>query len=197
MPATPPAAPTRKRLKELQAAGHSLRKTAELLQDEGFPPPPGWKKWHHSAVKATLEREAKRAAAQPAAPPALTLEVTGPYTPADRRLWHFLLHQVWAELGEQADHRLPLTRVMPALPDEPDPDKLWEAVKRLTASRITWTAELGQRRLAVAVPLLSAALSANALAFHFSPYLVKLLLDDTQYARLQALLEGKQDEPAP
>ena len=52
-----------------------------------------------------------------------------------------------------------------------------------------------QARSALPLRLRSARISENTLSFHFSPLLVKLLLNHQQYTRLQALLEGKRNKP--
>lgn len=196
MPTRKPSPSTLKRLTELRAAGQSLRKTAETLHEEGFPPPSTWKKWHHSAVRWCLDQEAGPPPAKPPAPgpPTLTVKVHGPYTPTDRLLWDFLLHAVWSKLDEETDHTLSLERGLDALravKGRPDREHLWEALDRLAASRVKLEGTLDRHQLTITTPLLAAVLTENTVWFHFPPPLVKLVKNPQQYTRLQALLEGK------
>jgi len=39
--------------------------------------------------------------------PVIIVSVEGPYTERDRKLWAFLLHAVWDELGEVNVHEIP------------------------------------------------------------------------------------------
>jgi hypothetical protein len=39
--------------------------------------------------------------------PVIIVSVEGPYTERDRKLWAFLLHAVWDELGEVNIHKIP------------------------------------------------------------------------------------------
>ena len=203
MPAKEPAPSTVKRLTELRAAGQSLRKTAETLHEEGFPPPRGWKKWHHSAVRWCLDQEAGPPTAKPTAsawpsPPAagpatLTVKVHGPYTRTDSLLWDFLLHTVWSTLDKEADHTLPLERGLDALravKGRPDREHLWEALDRLAASRVKLEGTLDRHQLTITTSLLAAVLTEDTVSFHFPPPLVKLVKNPQHYTRLHALLIG-------
>lgn len=62
------------RIRDLEAAGLSLREIADQLQADGFPPPRKGARWSHIAVKRILERAGK--ALRQAAP--TTLSVSGP-----------------------------------------------------------------------------------------------------------------------
>ena len=61
--------PTFRRVRELRAQGHSLRKIAAFLQAEGVPPPGRRRTWTHTAVRWCLSQPA----AAPAAPDAQAL----------------------------------------------------------------------------------------------------------------------------
>ena len=181
------------RVQELQAEGHSLRKIAEILDGENLLPPGNRTKWHHAAVRWCLEEIQRRN------PPFLKIEVHGPYTAADRRLWGFLLHRAWPELEKKTAHKLPLPTVLDALragKGRVERKQLWEALLRLTATYVAWDGKLGQRHRSVCVSLLSATLTEDTLSFHFSPDLLQLLTNHEQYARLQTVLEGRRDKPA-
>ena len=62
------------RIRDLEAAGQSLREIADQLQADGFPPPRKGSRWSHIAVKRILERAGK---AHPQTAPT-TLSVSGP-----------------------------------------------------------------------------------------------------------------------
>ena len=142
---------------------------------------------------------AAASAPEPGGPPALHIAVDGSCTPADRRLWFSLVRVARPELGQKPSHELPrahaLTLLSPGASD-PGPADLWGAMKRLRASGITWEARFDGRPLLITTPLISGVLTTAALTFHFSPELVTLLLDDTQFARLRALL-GREHDPPP
>ena len=188
---------TLKRIQELRKEGHSLRKMADMLQSEGFPPPGRAKKWNHMGVQwclSQLDRQVTTTPAEPPTPPTLKVYVHGPYTTTDRRLWDFLLHTVWAELDKPVDHTLPLERALDAIravKGRPNREHLSEALDRLAGTRVKLEGKIDRHQLTVMTPLLAAALTEDTLSFHFPPPLVKLVKNPQQYARLQALLEGK------
>ena len=190
------------RIQKLRERGQSLRRMAEVLESEGFPPPGRAKKWNHMGVQwciAQLDRPAKAEQPPAEAPqPSLKIEVYGPYTRTDRRLWTFLLKSAERELGERPIHTLPLPVVLAALKTadaSPTRRHLWEAVQRLTASRITWDGKVAPRHSSVSTPLLSAHLNReeDVLLFHFCPFLVQLLRNSKESARLQLLIESKKE----
>lgn len=132
-------------------------------------------------------------------PPSLNVTVDGPCTPPDRRLWFSLVRVARPELGQRPSHELPRAHALALLatgPPAPGPADLWEAMKRLRASGITWEAWFEGRPLLITTPLISGVLRTTVLTFHFSPELVTLLLDGTQFARLRALL-GREHDPPP
>ena len=43
--------------------------------------------------------------------PIIIVSVEGPYTEQDRKLWTFLLHAVWDELGEKVIHEIPIREI--------------------------------------------------------------------------------------
>ena len=143
---------------------------------------------------------AAASAPEPGGPPALHIAVDGPCTPADRRLWFSLVRVARPELGQKPSHELPRAHALTLLStgtSDPGPADLWGALKRLRTSGITWEARFDGLPLLITTPLLSGVLTATALTFHFSPELVTLLLDDTQFARLRELLGREHDPPPP
>ena len=61
--------PTFARIEELNAAGNSFRRIAEILEFEGFPPIGRRKEWNHHAVSWCLNERGVRSAKTPASPP--------------------------------------------------------------------------------------------------------------------------------
>src|SRR6266568_4646519 len=43
--------------------------------------------------------------------PVIIVSVEGPYTEQDRKLWTFLLHAVWDELGERSSMKYPFEKL--------------------------------------------------------------------------------------
>ena len=205
MPTEKNVAATIKRAGELRAAHLPLRKIAELLEKEGYPPAGNRSKWHHAGVRWCLDRLPDQQPPPPATPPpppeeagkpSLKIEVHGPYTRTDRLLWAFLLESAEPELGQQDIHTLPLPVVLAALKTanaSPTRRHLWEALQRLTASRISWDGKVAPRHSSVSTPLLSAHLNRedDVLLFHFCPFLLQLLRNNKENARLQLLLDSK------
>ena len=175
---------------ELRDKGLPLRRIAEILEAEGYPPAGNRSKWHHAGVRWCLDRLDREKAS---APPTLTVTVHGPYTRTDSLLWDFLLHTVWSKLDTETDHTLPLERGLDALravKGRPDREHLWDALDRLAASRVKLEGTLDRHQLTITTPLLAAVLTEDTVSFHFPPPLVKLVKNPQQYTRLQALLGG-------
>ena len=106
------------------------------------------------------------------------------------------MNQAGDELAENKVHTIPLPVVYEALKvgeGSPTRRHLCEALQRLTATRIFWDGKLPPLRNSTSVTLLTGQVvdEEKVLAFHFSPFLVKLLRNRQQKARLQLLLESK------
>ena len=188
MPAEDQFAATLTRIKTLMADGQSLRKTADLLQAEGVPlPTPRWKKWHHSAVRWCLDQEK-------GPPSAVEIDVHGPYTAADRRLWGVLLHLAGPELDKAGGHKLSVASVLDTA--GLDREQLGAALDRLTQTRMTWVAQPAPGLTVRAALLASSTLSGDILSLHFAPPLLKLLQNAKQHARIHAALEEKAGQAA-
>ena len=213
--------PTLHRVHELRAEGKSLRKMVDILQSEGVPLPPGrYKKWNHMGVQACLrELEALAPTPSPPAPPSITppvdpppapsppepaphpppparldVKIPGPWMETDSRLWEFLIHKVWDELPTKTAHTLPLEEALEGLRLLPRPaarEQLEEALKRLGLSCVQLEGQQNDRLLFVSTPLLSSALTEEALSFQFPTALIKLVKNPQQYIRLTELLRAK------
>ena len=69
------------------------------------------------------------------------VKVDGPYTERDRKLWVFLLHTVFDELGEKPIHSLPIREVnaiFRELGGEHDTKWIWDSAKRLAKTTVEW-----------------------------------------------------------
>ena len=121
------------------------------------------------------------------------VNVEGPYTERDRKLWVFLLHAVFDELGKQPLHTLSvreINAVFRELGGEHGTSWLWESAKRLAKTTIEWEYTLGDDRVQGVASLFSAevhkAARANgALRFGFPPLLIPILKEPTRFARLR------------
>ena len=110
---------------------------------------------------------------EPAPPPPpptrLDVNIQGPWIATDSRLWEFLIHKVWEELTTKTAHTIPLEEALlaPALPSPAGREQLEAALKRLGLSCVQLEGQQNDRLLFVSTPLLSAALTEDALSFQF------------------------------
>ena len=117
-----------------------------------------------------------------------TIDIHGPYTVEDRRLWELLLRLPGPDLDPTEIHQLPVSTVLDTL--GLDQDQLTPALDRLTCTRMKWVS-VRPPGLTVLVPLLaSVTQSGNTLSFYFAPHLMKLLKNGKEFARLQIALEA-------
>ena len=122
------------------------------------------------------------------------MKIPGPWIQSDSLLWEFLIHQVWDDLTEKTDHTIPLKEAVKGLrltPRRRDREHLWEALERLAASRVKLEGQLNNELLSISTPLLSAALTEEALSFQFPTALIKLVRNPQQYIRLKELFAVK------
>lgn len=121
------------------------------------------------------------------------VSVEGPYTERDRKLWVFLLHAVFEELGKQPLHTLSvreINAVFRELGGEHGTSWLWESAKRLAKTTIEWEYNLGDERVQGVASLFSAEVHKSAraqgnLRFGFPPLLIPILKEPTRFARLR------------
>ena len=119
--------------------------------------------------------------------------VDGPYTERDRKLWVFLLHAVFDELGEQPLHELSvrdINSVFRKLGGDHGTAWLWESAKRLAKTTVEWEYTLGDDRVNGVASLFSAevhksARSKGKLRFGFPPLLIPILKEPARFARLR------------
>jgi len=125
--------------------------------------------------------------------PVIIVKVQGPYTERDRKLWTFLLHAVWDELGVKPVHELPVSRINQIFRDlggEHDAHWIWESAQRLTRTIVEWERIEGDDRYQGLAALFQAEVSQNIrlrgrLRFAFPPLLIPILKEPRRFARLR------------
>jgi hypothetical protein len=125
--------------------------------------------------------------------PVIIVSVEGPYTEHDRKLWTFLLHAVWDELGEKVIHEIPIreiTRVFRDLGGRHHTDWIWESAERLADTKVRWIRTEGDKRYRGVGHLFGAETEEEVkekgtLRFYFPPLLVPILKDPRRFARLR------------
>lgn len=123
----------------------------------------------------------------------IIVNVEGPYTERDRKLWVFLLHAVFEELGKQPLHSLSvreINAVFRQLGGDHGTKWLWDSAKRLAKTTIEWEYTLGDDRVQGVASLFSAevhksARSTGKLRFGFPPLLIPILKEPSRFARLR------------
>jgi hypothetical protein len=125
--------------------------------------------------------------------PIIIVSVEGPYTEQDRKLWTFLLHAVWDELGEKPIHAVPIreiNKMFREIHGRHHTDWIWESAKRLSKTTVEWRTAEGDKRYKGISALFGAKTEeedqeAGVLQFHFPPLLVPILKDPRRFARLR------------
>lgn len=124
------------------------------------------------------------------------VDVKGPYTERDRKLWVFLLHAVFDELGHKAMHEISVAdvnAVFRELGGRHETRWLWDSVRRLARTVVEWET-LGDDRMEIeewgVATLLYANLTKNArstgrLKFGFPPNLIPIIQHPRRFARLR------------
>jgi hypothetical protein len=125
--------------------------------------------------------------------PVIIVKVEGPYTERDRKLWTFLLHAVWDELGEKPIHELPISKVNQVfrqLGGEHDSKWIWECSKRLARTVVEWEHTEGDTRYNGVSALFGAIVTKEArasgnLRFNFPALLIPIIKEPGRFARLR------------
>lgn len=121
------------------------------------------------------------------------LKVEGPYTERDRKLWVFLLHAVFDELGEKAMHSLSIrdiNAVFRSLGGRHETDWLWESAKRLSRTVIEFETTMNDERFLGVTALFGANVPrkgkrGSELHFYFPPNLIPIIKQPMRFARLR------------
>jgi Initiator Rep protein, WH2/Initiator Replication protein, WH1 len=125
--------------------------------------------------------------------PVVIVSITGPYTERDRKLWAFLLHAVWDELGVKTIHELLVSnvnQVFRELGGDHNSNWIWESASRLTRTIVEWRRTEGDKRYKGISSLFGAEVSDEAkeegiLRFHFPPLLIPIIKEPRRFARLR------------
>lgn len=125
------------------------------------------------------------------------VSVEGSYTERDRKLWVFLLHAVFEELGDTPMHSLSvreINNVFREVSGQHDSKWIWESAKRLAKTLAEWKTvggmgddrfeELGMGTLLFA-NLTKRHRSAGTLHFGFPPNLIPIIKEPMRFARLR------------
>ena len=124
------------------------------------------------------------------------VDVKGPYTERDRKLWVFLLHAVFDELGHKPMHEISVSDVNAVFREvggDHGTKWLWDSVRRLAQTVVEWET-LGDDRMEVeewgVATLLFANLAKNSrnmglLKFGFPPNLIPIIRNPRRFARLR------------
>jgi hypothetical protein len=123
----------------------------------------------------------------------IMVKVDGPYTERDRKLWTFLLHAIWDELGEKPIHELSVAEVNKVFRDlggDHSTEWIWESAKRLARTVVEWEYSLGDERLQgvsaiFGAVVTKAARSTGRIKFHFPPLLIPIIKQPQRFARLR------------
>lgn len=126
--------------------------------------------------------------------PVIIVKVEGPYTERDRKLWTFLLHAVWDELGEKRIHEISVTninQIFRVLGGDHSANWIWESAKRLVDTKVVFECEEEDERYQGIASLLSAAAvgkkarETGFLRFEFPSMLIPVLKEPGRFARLR------------
>ena len=121
------------------------------------------------------------------------VNVDGPYTARDRKLWTFLLHAVFDELEEKTMHEISVHKInsiFRELGGEHDYKWIWESAKRLAKTTVEWEYTLGDERVQGVSSIFGAVLTkaqrqTGRLHFHFPPLLIPIIKHPMRFARLR------------
>ena len=125
--------------------------------------------------------------------PVVIVGVTGPYTERDRKLWAFLLHAVWDELGVKPIHEIPVSKINQVFRDvggQHDSAWIWDCAERLTETIVRWLRTEGDTRYKGISSLFGAEVSDEAkkegiLRFAFPALLIPIIKEPRRFARLR------------
>jgi hypothetical protein len=125
--------------------------------------------------------------------PGIIVKIEGPYIERDRKLWTFLLHAVWDELGEKPIHELPVIKVNQVFREcggDHNTRWIWESAGRLTRTIVEWERTEGDERYEGVASLFQAEVSklsrsTGMLRFAFPALLIPILKDPGRFARLR------------
>ena len=119
--------------------------------------------------------------------------VQGPYTERDRKLWTFLLHVAFDELGKQGGHAVEIkdiNSVFRRLGGEHSTAWIWESAKRLSQTIVEFEVTYGDERFDTVTSIFSASVPrkgrrGSTLHFWFPEPLIPIIREPLRFARLR------------
>ena len=119
--------------------------------------------------------------------------VQGPYTARDRKLWTFLLHVAFDELGKQGGHSVPIkdiNAVFRALGGEHSTEWIWNSAKRLSQTIVEFEVTYGDERFDGITSIFAAVVPrkgrrGSELHFWFPEPLIPIIKEPLRFARLR------------
>lgn len=121
------------------------------------------------------------------------LKVEGPYTERDRKLWVFLLHAVFDELGDKPMHSLSvrdINAVFRQMGGDHSTNWLWESAKRLSRTVIEFETTMNDERFLGVTALFGANVPSKSkrgseIHFYFPPNLIPIIKNPLRFTRLR------------
>lgn len=119
--------------------------------------------------------------------------VQGPYTARDRKLWTFLLHVAFDELGKKGGHEVEIkdiNSVFRALGGEHSTEWIWNSAKRLAQTTVEFEVTYGDERCDAVTSIFAAAVPrkgrrGSTLHFWFPEPLIPIIKEPLRFARLR------------
>ena len=119
--------------------------------------------------------------------------VQGPYTARDRKLWTFLLHAAFDELGKKGGHSIPIkdiNGVFRSLGGEHSTDWIWNSAKRLARTTVEFEVTYGDERFDTVTSIFAASVPrkgkrGSELHFFFPEPLIPIIKEPLRFARLR------------
>ena len=120
-------------------------------------------------------------------------KVEGPYRAKDRKLWAFLLHTAFDELGDKAIHSVKVrdvNEIFRKMGGRHESNWIWESAKRLAKTTVEFETTMGDERFLGVASLFGANVPAKAnrgseLHFFFPPNLIPIIKEPMRFARLR------------
>ena len=119
--------------------------------------------------------------------------VQGPYTARDRKLWTFLLHAAFDELGKKGGHSIPIkdiNGVFRSLGGEHSTEWIWNSAKRLAQTTVEFEVTYGDERYDTVTSIFTASVPrkgkrGSELHFWFPEPLIPIIKEPLRFARLR------------
>ena len=125
--------------------------------------------------------------------PIVITNVQGPYTAKDRKLWTFLLHVAFEELGKQGGHSVAIkdiNAVFRALGGEHSTEWIWQSAKRLAQTIVEFEVTYNDERYDTVTSIFTASVPrkgkrGSELHFWFPEALIPIIKEPLRFARLR------------